>query len=195
MREAGTARRVEVLMLLVAAAAVVMRNDREASEVFDRGWVEGVASHWPPSARSVVGPALRLGSDLIAGLVVMTVGLGLIALRGPFVPAGRRWPGRGRAAIAAAGLAVGYGLIRLASAAMPDLISGSLGLSNPRFLHDSLREYCEMAPKGAILGAWSVLALAGRWESEADGLERLGRLLGWSWLASIALDFFRAAVW
>lgn len=196
MSRTGTIRRVEILILilLIAAATVVMRNDREASEVFSRDWVEAVASRWPPPSRSVIGPTLRLGSDLVAALVVLTVGLGLAALRGPFVPAGKRWPGRGRAAIAAAGLAVGYGMIRVASSALTDLMSGYLVLSRPHFLHDSLR-FCEAFPKGSIFGAWSLLALAGRWQSEADGLERLGRLLGWCWLASIAFDLFRAAVW
>ncbi len=194
MRRTGTIRRVDVLMLLVAAAAVVMRNDREVSEVFSRDWVETVARRWPPPFRSVVGPTLRLGSDLMAALIVMTVGLGLTALRRPFVPAGQRWPGRGRAAIAVAGVAVGYGMIRVVLGAMADLTSGSLGISYPHFFSDSLSN-CQGAPKGSILGAWSLLALAGRWESEADGLERLGRLLGWCWLASIAFDLFQSAVW
>ena len=52
MSRTGTIRPVDVLILLVAAvaaAAVVMRNDREVSDVFSRDWVEAVARRWPPS--------------------------------------------------------------------------------------------------------------------------------------------------
>jgi hypothetical protein len=194
MSRTWTIRRVDVLILLVTVAAVVVRNDREVSEVYNRDWVGAVASRWPPPARSVVGPTLRFGSDLMTALIVTTAGLGLAALRRPFVPSGSRWPERGMAAIAASGLAVGYCTIRVAVDVMADSASGYARLSDPHFLSNSLY-FCEGFPRGSILGAWSLLALAGHWEVEADGLERLGRLLGWSWLASMALDLFRSALW
>jgi hypothetical protein len=194
MIRAGTWRRVDILILLVAASAVALRNDREVSEQFNQSWVDAVASRWPPAVRSIVGPGLRLDSGLLAFLTVVTVGLGLAALRKPFVPAGRRWPGRGRAAIAAASLAVGIGLINVAIDAIADPTSTWSGLANPRFFSYALRR-CEGAPKDWVLGAWSLLALAGRWRSEADGFEQLGRWLGWCWLASLALDLLRWTVW
>jgi hypothetical protein len=187
-------RRLYVLILLIAVAAVVMRNDREVSEVYSRSLVEAVGSRWPPLVRSIVGPTLRLGSNLNAALIVMTVGLGFVVLREPFIPAGRRWPGRGVAAISVAGLAVVYGMIRVALDAMADPTSVYFGLSNPHFFSYAIHSG-EGYSKNAVLGAWSLLILAGRWKSEADGLERLGRLLGWCWLTSIAFEFFQSALW
>ena len=77
--------------------------------------------------------------------------------------------------------------------AVADSASAYRGLFEPLFLSNTLRN-CERAPKGSILGAWSLLILAGRWKSEASGLERLGRLLGWCWLSSFAFDVFQSAL-
>jgi hypothetical protein len=194
MNRAGTWRRVDILILLVAASAVALRNDRDVSEQFNQSWVKAVASRWSPTIRPIIRPFLRLESGLLAFLTVVTAGLGLAALRRPFVPAGRRWPGRGRVAIAAASLAVGIGMINVAIDAIADPTSTWAGLANPRFFSYALRQ-CEGAPKDWVLGAWSLLALAGRWRSEADGFEQLGRWLGWCWLGSIMLDLLRSAVW
>ncbi len=189
-----TLRRVDVLILLVAMAAIVMRNDREVSEVFTRDWAEAVARRWPLPYRSIVAPILRLKSDLMAALTVMTVGLGLAILRRPRVPAGKKWPGRGASAIAVGGLAVVYGIIPIALEAIADPTSRYFGLSNPHFLSDSLRS-CQGGPGNSILGAWSLLALAGRWRSKEEGLGRLGCLLGWCWLASIAFDLSQSTIY
>ena len=194
MNRARTIGQLGLLMLLAVAVAVVMRNDREVAERFDPTWVEGVARGWSPPFRAVIGPALRVGFDFGAGLVVMSAGLGLASLRRPFVPAGRNWPGRGVAAIAVSGLAVGFGAIQVASWAIEDPASTYFGLANPHFLSDSLRNGSG-AVADMVLGAWMLLALAGRWRSEADNFERLGRVLGWCWLATFGFDLFRATFW
>ncbi len=187
-------RRVADLVLLVAVVAVVLRNDREIAEVYNPTWGEAVARRWPAAIRPWIAPTLRASSDLMAALVVLTLALGVAALRRPFIPPGRRWPGRGMAAIAVAGLAIVINLIGVALEAGVAPTSLYSGLYSPHFLSNSLAN-CQGGPKDAILGAWSVLALAGRWRSAEVGLGRLGRLLGWCWLASIAFDLFQAMLW
>ncbi len=194
MTRKGTIGGIGALMLLVAAVAVAMRNHREVSEVYSDDWVEGIVRGWPPSAWALLGTTFRIGSDFRAGLVVMTVGLGLATLRRPFVKPGRRWPGRGRAAIVSACLGVGNGVIHAASEAIADPTSTYYGLANLHFLSNTL-SHCASIPPGAVLGAWSLLALAGRWGSNADGLERPGRVLGWCWLGSFAFELIRSALW
>ncbi len=193
MIRTGLARSLFLIILLGAVAAVVIHNDRGASDYFNRNMVESLEHRWCPLVRTVARPTLRVGSDFEAALIVITAGLGLAALRMPFRLSGKRWPGRGTAAIAASALGVGYGIARVAIDTLMDSTSGFLGLLNPRFLFDSVR-FCAGFPKGTVLGAWSLLFLAGRWKSPADGLEWLGRGLGWSWIALIAFDLFRSAL-
>ncbi len=195
-RPATLLRSLALIALLAAASAVVVLNDREASGIYQRDYGDAWRPRrWPTPARSLVGPVLRLGSDLTAALIVLSLGLGLglVAHRRPTLPGhGRGWPGRGRAAIAVAALASANGLLRVALQAIADP-TAAFGPSYPRFLSHALGN-CEFASKNAVFGAWALLILAGRWRSEADGLERLGRLLGWAWLASIAFDLLRAAL-
>ena len=188
-------RRVADLVLLVAAAAVALRNDREAAVDYSSSWAEAVFNRFPPGARFPLALALRVESDLMAALIVLTLGLGFTALRHrAFTLSSRRWLGRGMAAIAVASLAILFGLVGVLVEVMADPTSPDSGLSSPRFLYSSLRN-CQNAPKNAVLGAWSVLALAGRWYSAEEGLGRLGLLVGWCWLASIAADLFRTMLW
>ena len=44
--------------------------------------------------------------------------------------------------------------------------------------------YLGFYPPGMILGAWTLLALAGAWQTPGRGIDWLGRLVGWGWLVS-----------
>ena len=186
---AGAARALAAPATLVATTCVVLvRNDRQFLEATDgHVWAGG----WPEAYRWAAPLLSRLVSDAGAGLVVLTVGLGLLLGRGPFLAPGRRWPGRGRAAIAAAGLGVACGAAGVASEAIADPNSTYVGWANPRFFSTSLQT-CAGNPPAMVLGAWAVLALAGRWRGREDPTGHLGRLVGWAWLALLAFELVRA---
>jgi hypothetical protein len=42
----------------------------------------------------------------------------------------------------------------------------------------------------AILGAWSALAICGRWSPEPSWIDRLGRILGVFWIVKFPINFF-----
>ncbi len=191
MSRTAVVRVLYALVLLSVAEVIVVRNDRQAAEVYGKDWVGGLPHRWPAEHRWMAARALRLESDCGAALVVLTIGLGLAALRSPFVPPGRRWPGRGRAAIAAATLGLCYGILNVVSEVVADPASQWTGWANPRFLLQSLQS-CRGSAPDAVLGAWALLALAGRWRSKEAGLGRLSRRLGWAWLALLAFDLVRA---
>lgn len=173
------------VVVLTAAIAVVLEVDRQFLESPTVAALPGHPERWPVSLRWLAAPSQRAASALGAGLVVLTLGLGLATIRGPFVPPGHRWPGRGRAAIVAATLGIAYGAAWVASEALADPGSTSIGWANPHLLADSLRN-CAGRAQGPVLGAWALLAIAGRWRSREDWPGRLGRLVGWGWLGLAA---------
>ena len=186
-------RRVDVLVVVVAVLAVVLRNDHEVAEVYEPGWGSFLVPRLPRSTISIVGTILRVHSDLMAGLIAMTVGLGLAALRRPWLPGRGRWPGRGMAAIAVGSLGVVKGSIDVALKTIQKPPATTSSRFDPHFLSDLLQS-CHFTPANAIVGAWTLLVLAGRWRSSEAGFGRLGRVLGWCWLASILFDLCRAAL-
>ncbi len=52
----------------------------------------------------------------------------------------------------------------------------------------SLWQHWRPAISWAVLGAWSGLIVAGRWRRPVDMADRLGRWLGWGWIALIAMQ-------
>jgi hypothetical protein len=46
----------------------------------------------------------------------------------------------------------------------------------------------------AVAGAWLALALGGRWRPEPSWIDRLGRAVGWLWIAALMVNWFRLAL-
>ena len=184
-------RRVDVLVALVAVLAVMLRNDHEVAAGITRTWSPLLENRWSRPTITVVVAIIRLESDLMAALVVVTTGLGLAALRKPLLPGRERWPGRGMAAIVVGALAVLKGVMEKVVATMTKSVTPTSGRFDAHFFSDLLRN-CQNMPPQAIMGAWLLLALAGRWRSTEDGFGRVGRWVGWCWLASILFDLWRS---
>jgi hypothetical protein len=66
-------------------------------------------------------------------------------------------------------------------------------LSHPRSMH-LLPPFgeapLEMFVGAAVVGAWAALALARRWRAEPSGIDRLGRVLGLSWIGLLILYIY-----
>jgi hypothetical protein len=41
----------------------------------------------------------------------------------------------------------------------------------------------------AVAAAWTAMALAGRWRSQPDAIDRLGRAMGFFWLAMVPVTW------
>lgn len=180
--------------IALVSGAAGLQNHREATVAVRKSWEGPFADSWSPGVRAILGPALRLESDLNAALVVATLGLGLVALRRPAVPRRGRWLGRGRAALLAGLIVIGYAWVRalIEAGSTGPLIA--LWPPPPSFVYETLAA-CGRDIKWGILGAWSLLALAGHWRSEAGWLERGGLFLGWCWLLSIVTGMVRYSIY
>jgi hypothetical protein len=195
----GMLRLAGLLILIVAVAVIVIRNDRQVLEVYPPSapfprLAAVLIDRWVVPFQSMVQPYFRLRYDFVAALIVTTAGLGLASIRRPFVRPGKKWPGRGVAAIVVGTLASVWVAVAILPGAIADPTLRYLGFADPQLLFNVLRG-CESRSKDAILGAWTLLALAGRWKSEMDGFERCGRILGWCWLGTIAFDWIDASLW
>ena len=187
-------RRVDVLVVLVAILAVVIRHDQEVAPEIQRTWGALLEMRWSRPTVAIVVVVIRVASDLIAALVFTTIALGLAALRRPRRPGRGRWPGRGWAAIVVGALVILNQVIEMVVGATAKLFSTPQGQFKPHFLGDFVRN-CQSFPPHAILGAWTLLALAGRWHTPEAGFGQIGRLLGWCWLASLGFEVARSALW
>ena len=194
MNPSARIRRVDFLVALVAVLAVTLRNDHEIAAEYTQNWGTFLESRWSRSTIAVVAVILRVESDLMAALVVVTIGLGLVAIRKPWRPGRGRWPGRGMAAILVGALAILPGVISVGLEVMTSPVSPTTSRFDARFLSNLFRN-CQATPAHAILGAWLLLALAGRWRSSEGGFGRLGRWVGWCWLASIVFNLWRSTLW
>jgi len=185
--------RIDAAVLLVAAAVagpLAVRNDHEAAGIFTPDSVEWIGRVGSPGRQWALLGVHRLGLDLAVILAVATLGLGLIAARRPRPFRPGRWPTPGVAAIAVAAPATA---VKLAGAV------SRLSESGYRIHRDHAVFYTFIGsssfPKSAVLGAWAVLLVAGRWRREAGWIGRAGLVLGWAWLATFACDLFQAAFW
>ena len=43
-------------------------------------------------------------------------------------------------------------------------------------------------PAAAVIGGWLGLRLAGRWRPDPGWIDRLGRILGWTWIATFLFE-------
>ena len=193
---------LDVVILLAfgagAVAAAVWREVqfvRHASQYPDRRTyldAKQVARR-PPWLWSLDLPVRRVTNDLEAFLVVATVGLGTAALRRPSLLRGRDWPGPGIVVGVVGAIAVVYSLAHLLA-----MVNSGVAWAPQirRRFFENFNDVSAQAVEGMILGSWTLLAVARRWRPRPDDWDdRLGRVLGWSWLALYGYRILYPAIW
>jgi len=140
----------------------------------------------------------RLRADLAATLTVSGIGLAALALRIRPRPRRREWLRPGVGAIALSNL------VALLYAPHAAVVQASYGgriawpqtYTGPPIAHYQFFWFVDAYRIAmAILGAWIVAALAGRWRRRAGLAERLGRCLGWGWLVHLGAGALCLALW
>lgn len=121
-------------------------------------------------------------------LVIASLTMLLIRLRGPRPTRRRLWrqPGLAASAGATAGILVGVAGQLATRAASAPL---TMGAATQFF--DAARPFA--AP--GVAGAWLALALTGRWRSERGAIDRLGRLVGLLWLLEFPIAEMPGTRW
>ena len=165
----------------------------------DLGWAP-----WPRWVYEARKPAEHAIEVVEAGLLTAGLGLSILMIRRdrptptrPSRPGRRRLgPGRVAALIATGWLAFGTVVALRAMLIDPHVPEPPNPFVPPASVapHPCWPSILGAIPLGlgeAIAAAWIFLALTGRWRREpADPLERLGRWLGWAWIAvRFALQF------
>lgn len=95
-----------------------------------------------------------------------------------------RQPGYVACFVAAVALVVGS-LVGLGQYALRDWKFGPFVFPHGNFGPLIFREFwitASVPVRPAVLGAWLLLALSGRWRADPGWMDRLGRLLGWCWI-------------
>jgi hypothetical protein len=118
-------------------------------------------------------------------LTASTLGLGLLLLTRPGSLRGRRWPSPGIAAIAVGSLVISMSLIWHSYLCWKGEYWYTYDLKNAVVWGATQRSLYRTGR--AIVGAWCVLWIAGKWRGDGTALDRIGRLIGWSWIASESL--------
>jgi hypothetical protein len=175
------------------AAAAVYRIDREWA-----GGDEPVFAHYDPRKgtpawfQALVTPYMQVHFDFLSALGVMTLGVAVVAFRHPIVlRRGRLGPGLVAAAVAAL---FEVALLAKEVARMWPVLGWPPSFSAVDW---SKWLWVNMASSvsGAVLGAWTALALAGRWRTSPDWRDRLGRVVGWCWVGDVALSVVSRVFW
>jgi hypothetical protein len=130
----------------------------------------GVSAAWTCCART--------WERVLPPLTIASLGIGIVILRRPGRPPGR--VRRGPGAVAGA-----IGLVISATDLIPEFVGRRFDLMRFGNIHDPLANVWEGNAFNvgvAILVAWALLALAGRWKPGPGWRERLGLGLGAIWL-------------
>lgn len=192
--------RVDAAVLLVFAAAAVVAagvRDREfrKTEAIDRrtGLRPEQIARRPDWLCRLDAAARRVDEDLKVLLVVATAGVGTVVLRRRALFREPRWPGPGIIAGLVGAASLVYCVI---------LVAVSFGSSAPwaRLLHrqwfHTVFVMSEGAQAGAIVGAWTFLAVTRSWRPRrADWDDRIGRFVGWTWIGAYGFDILYPAIW
>jgi hypothetical protein len=175
------------LLVLVASIAVGLALLRWRLAFADVLRFFGSISDAPPWRWSARSFSLRLSGLLDLAIPCSLTGtLGVLILRlippRPRLPRLARQPGFVACSVflAVATLTVGAVLVTLG-------VRGRLGTIKPveMVTYFSIATGLAAQLGGlAVAVAWSVLAMAGRFRMEASLVDRLGRMLGWFWIAS-----------
>lgn len=172
---------LEWATVVLIAAAVAGRVDREHSSTSRSiDWQEFAGKS--RRAQAFYMGLVRAKVDARAGLVAGTVGVGALAIRRRRGRRGRM--GRGRAALLAANLALGWRLLQR----VLEYREGTKHLDSLIRSGQLLSDLCSelgWTPPNLVVGAWVWIAYAGHWRDRPappDGPERTGRFIGWAWL-------------
>ena len=183
-------------MFAVSGLVMAVLNDRVFFNL-----LPSLASHqapWgglPDWVADLELPAKRVQWDFLAFLSVVSLGVGLVIVRGRRSGVRNGLPGPGVAAgVTAALVVIEQTLERLCLAAQDGLLVW------PAFIRtrDDMRKWnpdewntgpywfeVEAAVTAAILGVWSYLVLARAWKPRDDWRDWLGRWLAWCWLGQL----------
>jgi hypothetical protein len=165
----GDRRRLSIadVMIVVAAAAIGLVLVRQPFPISGRS---------PMSALAWSG--LVLATDFLAPVSFAFLAIRLRPPRPTFRRLARQ-PGFAACLVVAAASVVVAGLFG---------IDQILAKGGP---HLNSESWCSLEVHSAalaVLGSWITLATAGRWRRLATGgVERLGRLVGWTWLSLLAI--------
>jgi hypothetical protein len=185
--------RLDVAILAITAMAIAVAvaiNDSEAARYLQE---RPARVTLPPWAQTVWAPLRRAESDFKAFLAVATLGVGVAVLSHPGRLRTKRWPGPGLSAMAVGALAEIFMVVWHAHLT-----------SQGHYFLDRRLAYLlvfgtvarvQFRTTGAILGTWVVLAISQRWRPRPDLLDRLGCLLGWSWIGLEALESLAPSFW
>lgn len=174
-------------LILVAATAVGLAPSRWLAPDLTLGQLSEYATK-PIDGRSSLTFILQLTAELssfavIPGLVSWTLACLLLRLRRPRPPWRRLSRQPGMMACLIATIAIGL-----------STVCGAIGWVTAYQRGDSLGwlvgQIIAVSPRtgAAVFWCWVTMALSGRWRLEPTWLDRLGRLLGFAWLA-MALVF------
>lgn len=185
------------LVVALIAALAAVSNDREYATSHSQPSGPPGLEGYPDAARHAFRKLVRIGSDATPALLVLTVGLGALAIRRH--PGTRRsWPSRGRAALLAANLGLGWGLANYLVFVIETPAIRASYQNYDQFQYHATHYISPFCP-APIVGAWAVLAYAGHWwrrrgDLTPDGAERAGCLVGWAWLGWMVLSWFELAL-
>jgi len=155
-------------MALVAATGVGLALARAYSDAF-----HGIPFHPSPSSWRTTDYLRTTSSCMVACWMLTILGLRLRRPR-PRLRRLARNPGFAASCALAAGLAVGM------IEAIPRAIGGPRDLMPGPFERVS---GLMIWGGRTVLGAWILLAVFRLWRPERSWIDRLGRVLGWSWIA------------
>jgi hypothetical protein len=196
------------ILTVFTASGMVMavQNDRAFFDLLPS--LASLQAPWqnlPDWVADVELPAKRVRWDFLAFLSVVSVGVGLVILRGCRRGVRNGLPGPGVAAgVTAALVVIEQTVERLCLAAQDGLLVWPAWL-RVRF---DMRKWdpnewntgaywfeVEAAVTAAILGVWSYLLLARAWKARDDWRDRLGRWLAWCWLAQLPAHILILTIW
>jgi len=154
-------------------------------------------SRWPYWLQEQRLPAFRVVDDARIALAVASLGLGMLAFR-PRRGASRGRSAPGHLASAVAAILVVLGLLEVVRMTWLDPLLhswlGKLPLGGPRNDLPWWYSFTSGLPIQAvgwvIAVAWITLATLGWRGGPIDGHDRLGRRLGWAWIAVTILNWF-----
>jgi len=189
----GTDLTIAVAIAVVAIATAVYADHDFMSAEGGGRWF-GVRRLRSDDQPTWAGPlrfqAARTQTDFVTFLGVTTGGLAL-ALGRRVLTEERSYRGPGTVAVAVAACILCLRALEVA------LVGSLYGMSQyARYIHFfAFWVKLELDVSIAIVGAWTVLVLAGRWRTQIDWWDRLGRWLGWAWIGVLAYRTLSRAFW